>query len=85
MYAEAYLEPSRTQRIKNPVSLRRSQERFIVDDRLSSKYIGFDKILWHRIYSRKALQDVNIYLIWLKSTSKICHCLLVSQINKKLG
>ena len=29
------------------------------------------------------LQNVSIYLIWPKSTSKICHCLLVSQINKR--
>ena len=50
MYAEAYLEPSRTQRIKNPVSLRRSQERFIVDDRLSSKYTSGIEFTVEKLY-----------------------------------
>ena len=45
---------------------------------------GFYIRLWHRFYSRKGLQNVNIYLIWSKSTLKICHCLLVSWVNKKL-
>ena len=44
---------------------------------------GFSIRLWHKFYSRKVLQNVNIYLIWSKSTSKICHCLLVSRIDKK--
>ena len=63
-------------------SLEKSQESFIVDVRVGSKCasgIGFTVGCTEWI----GLQNVHIYLIWSKSTSKTCHCLLVSQINKK--
>ena len=61
-------------------SLRKSQKSFIVDARLGSKYvsgIGFT-VEGSKVYRSHYFSDIlKIY-----STSKICHCVLVSSINK---
>ena len=47
---------------------------------------GFFIHFWYRLYSRKPLQNVNIYLIYSKSTSNICHCIafLFFQLTKHM-
>ena len=62
LYAGAYLELSR-------ISL---MERLCKNHKKAFRCsTGFEIRLWYRFYSRKGLQNVTIYLILSKSTSKV--------------
>ena len=75
MYAEAYLKPRRTCLVE-PLCENYKKALFYMFDWVLNTHLA-------KVLNRKGLQNVNIYLIWPKSTTKFCRCPLVPQINKK--